>query len=420
MKALGSLVFCLLGINMFLWVMGASRQALPIGLVAQYGDIAGIRGLTIEGDVISERTWDSSFGYSFVISPAEQRATMHIFNHSQAWADFYWGLFDSYTRWGLPRLELTYLPMDGAQPVAVYGSGTVFFDASGNAVEQFVYHTYDEVFRVVPTIHRSLYNITTPCDQLFIYVGPGAYLVQQENFGIPLNHLVRPHLPTSASHLQLFNLEPIGDKYLAVPRAPDLFGTTAVYKIPRGFTGAAIPSPLFPITLARDKDEILGLLGLGESALLFIRRVSGLEITRIHPVTGENFTVFLPMEDGGFRQHFLCENFLVIHSTTNMLAIFDLQKEGLHLVGKFPVLQQYGQDVFPAIRDILVYNATIYMAYTIVKNPEIHLVNTKKIFVAEMDLQGQRISQAQVLTGVEDDLTPRYQRNLHTITLRRP
>ena len=438
MKTIGSLIFCVLAVAVFLWVATASRQKLPVGLVELYGDISGIRALTIEGDVASSWTWEGRYGYSFTISPERQFTRMYVFNNSRAFSEFFWRSHSFHhefqTRWRLPSLHLTYSPIDGARPVASYSTSSFFIDNAGNVVPQPEYRTYSEVFEVVPRINNSQHPITTRRNQLFIYAGADAYLVQHSHTSGSFDrHLVSPNLPASASGLRLFDVENIGDKYLAVPTGPGLFGITAVYAIHRPFNSTNT-SALFPITLERGKDEIIGLLGLTESVLLLISRAGGLEITRINPTTEENLTIFLPT-DARFHQHFLCENFLVLHGSTgtneNIIATFDLQNDDLNLMSVFPVLYQYQQlYVFSSIWDIIVNNDAIYVAYTITKESREHFTNTQKIFISEFDSNGQLIGQAQVLTGVEDDsfllwqphggIRPQYQRNLQSLNLRRP
>jgi len=443
-KLLGSLTFCILVIAIFCGVAAASRRNLPAGLLELYGDISGISALTIEGEVFS---WEGRYAYSFTIAPGRQRTRMRVINNSQTFNGFHQRRFlDLHARWSTSILRLAYLPIDDTQPVATYSVYSFFTDHTGNHMPMPEYRIYSEVFAVKPLFLFS-YPLHTPTyeHQLFRYVGPGAYISTWRNgFDRYLRwadwHIVHKVFPIPASFLHFFDTIHIGDSYFVVPIGQGLFGNTAVYTV--YMPGNLVPtvgclynnmveaSVLFPITIERGKDEIIGLLEWDESVLLFISRVNGLEVTRINPANGENRTIFVET-NARFEQHYLCDNYLILQGRNHhgtIIATFDLQNDDINVVNIFPIRHP---DIvtFTDIHDIIFYSGIVYIAHSIDLNPWSYLHPATRKHISAFNNDGQLIGHAQILSGVEDDnfwmlvgggWAQRYRRELQSLTLRGP
>jgi len=442
-KLLGSLTFCILVIAIFLGTAATSRRNLPAGLQELYGDISGIRALTIEGEVFS---WEGRYAYSFTIAPDRQRTRMHVINNSRTFDEFQQRRFQNMHReWRTSILHLAYLPIDDTQPIATYSAGSFFIDHAGNHIPRPEYRIYGEVFAVKPLFLFS-YPLYTPMHehQLFRYTGPGAYIStwrngRDQHFHWAEWHLVHENFPMPASFLHFFNAIHIGDRYLIVPTGPGLFGSTAVYAVymPRNlvptvgclYNNMVEASVLFPITIERGKDEIIGLLEWDESVLLFISRVGGIEITRLNPITGDSRTIFVET-NARFERHYLCENYLILYGSNhhgNIIAAFDLQNDDINVVSVFPI-RHSDTVVFPDVLDIILYNGVVYIAHAIDISPWPHWPSEKELFVSAFDSDGRLIGHAQVLSGVEDDnfwtrvgggWASQYRRELQSLVLRR-
>jgi len=444
MKILGSLIFCLIALAMFLSVAITSRQELPVGLVQLYGDISGISALTIEGEVFSR---NSQYGYTFTIAPDRQRTRVHVINNSRAFDAFNRRGFNDFNwRWHWSTVQYAYLPIDNAQPIATYSEGSFFIDHTGRHIPIPEYRIYGEVFEVIPLFLYS-HPLYTPTHnhQLFICAGPDAYITSpreehDQRFHPPFWQLIRLISPMHASNLRLFNEAHFGDKRLIVPTGAGLFGNTAVYAI--YMPGNLVPtvgclynnmveaSVLLPITIERGKDEIIGLLEWDESVLLFISRVNGLEVTRINPANGENRTIFVET-NARFEQHYLCENYLILQGRNHhgtIIATFDLQNDDINAVNIFPIRHP---DIvtFTDIHDIIFCSGIVYIAHSIDLNPWSYLHPATRKHISAFDNDGQLIGHAQILSGVEDDnfwmlvgggWAQRYRRELQSLTLRRP
>lgn len=444
MKILGSLIFCFVALALFLSVAVASRQELPIGLVELYGDISGISTLTIEGEVFSR---NGQYGYSFTIAPDRQRTRMHIINNSRAFDALNMrGFYDFNWRWRWSTMHYKYLPIDNAQPIAAYSDSSFFIDHTGGRIPIPEYRIYGEVFEVIPLFLFS-YSLYTPTHehQLFICAGPGAYITspreeREQHFHQTLWQLVRPVFPMRSSGLQFLDEAHFGDKRLIVPTGLGLFGNTAVYAVymPENilptigclYSNMIEASVLLPITLERGEDEIIGLLELEESALLVISRYNGYEVTRINPATGRSQTIFVET-NATFHRHYLCDNFLILHGFSSnhddIIAALDLRNNSISIVGVIPIAAFYDGDRHIEVRDIILSNGIVYVAYSTSQNPWNHIDFSTRTFISAFNNSGQLIGHAQVLNGVEDDafwiwaepdISQQYQRTLQSLTLR--
>ena len=439
MKLLCSLAFCICVMALFVTVTAASRRGLPTGLLGLYGDISGISALTIEGDVLS---WEGRYGYSFTIAPGGQQTRMRVFNNSRAFDEFAWRPFgDWHWRLLISHLWLTYLPVCDTQPVAAYSANASFVDLAGRQTPVPEYRIYSEVFAVVPMIDWffPLYPPTHE-HRLFMYAGPGAYIASYNPHLYYTDwRLVHDGHISHASGLQFFSRLNYRGKQIVVPTGPGLFGSTAVYAV---YVPELIvlteysqfpmleKNVLFPITLERGEDEIIGMLELSNSILLFISRAGGLEVTRIHPTTGETRTVFL-QTDATFTQHFLCENFLILRgfgdNHESIIAAFDLQNNGINIAGAFPITREFDATVFTNVQDAVLSDGIIYVAYTISRSPWEHSDPRTESFISAFDGSGRLIGRAQALTGVEEDAfwtwaghgrTQRYNRTMQSLKIR--
>lgn len=445
MKILGSLIFCFIALALFLSVTAMSRHTLPAGLEELHGDITGIHSLIIEGEVFS---WEGRYAYSFTIAPGRQRTRMHVFNNSRTLDEFRQRRFhDLHREWRTSVLRLAYLPLDDTQPITTYSDRSFFIDHTGRHIPISEYRIYGEIFAVKPLFLFS-YPLYTPMHEhrLFMYAGPDSYIYTWRNdynrhFQWTDWHLVRDGFLMPASSLNFFNAIQIGDRYLIVPTGTGLFGSTAVYAV--YMPGNLVPtvgclynnmveaSVLFPITIERDKDEVIGLLEWDKSVLLFISRANGLEVTRINPENGENRTIFVET-DAFFNQHFLCENYLVLHGRRRngigeAIAVFDLQNDDINVVSVFNIRPSDEVGLLE-VHDIILYNGVVYIAHIATPTSWPQWPSETKTFISAFDNDGKLIGRAQVLSGVEDDTfwtrvgggwAQRYRRELQSLTFRR-
>ena len=448
MKIFGSLIFCLITLALFLSVAAASRQELPIGLVELYGDISGIRELTIEGSVFN---WEGQYGYTFTIAPDRQDARMHVFNNSRAFNDFHmrhfwphmWHWFGGNFDLSLQLFEYTTLVIEDSEI-------RYAIDASGQQIPMQEHRTRGGIYAATPMFFLYPLYIPNYESQLFVNVPPSvnwswssdnqAGGAVQAGGGVQVDEAY--HVPRMSS-LHIPNEATIGDYHLFVPNRTGLFGRTSVYAvyIPSGIVPMAQPygewpaavyaTALFTIYLERSQDEIIGLLEHGDSTLLLVSRPDGLEITRINPSTEENYTIFA-QTDARFHRHYLGDSFLVLHGFSNdddIVAVFDLQNKGLNLLGIFPIATFSDGDIRIEVRDIILSNGVVYVAYSTSQNPWDHFDLSTRAFISAFDNNGRLIGRAQILSGVEDDafwvwaapgISQRYNRMLQFLTLRGP
>ena len=448
-KIVVSLAVSVLVLIAFISATVASRRGLPIGLVDIYGDTYGIRRLTIQGEVISR---DSYYGYTFHISPDGDVSRIHVFNNSRDFTNFFRMPWPFSPVWGMFSFETAYVPVKPYELVAT--ESVIFFTTGlgGNHIVQTEYRVYGEYFAVESRLHsRRLYVPQSGTEhKLFVDAGPDGYifsLLQCYSLGFtPGFHRQR------AWGLRLHDQLAIGDTLLFVPNDPGLFGQTTVYAVhaPGGiipmtqdyFCAESVPmffvvaEALFPITLERGEDEIIGLIELPEdSFLLLVKRTGGFELTRISLLTGEIQTVFVE-SSAVFHNVYLKEGSFVLHGSEaggfyGIVAAFDLRENGLILSGIFPVRlweqPGYGPDAFVQIHDILLKEDVVYIAYSIDKHPWSFSTPNVEAFISALDTQGQLIGRSQVLNGVEDDAywiwgttgaMQRYHRRLQAVSIR--
>jgi len=424
MKIITSLIFCTIAFIIFLAVATASRSKLPTGLRDLYGDTSGIRQLNIQGEVIS---WEGRYGYSFNISPNGDTTRVRVFRNTQSVNNFLWWPFPSL--WWMFTFGVSYLPVEPSEPVVSDSEHGWFIDSVGNRANILEYRFYGEVFVVEPNWHsHRLYlpsNKLAADARLYIDIGQGGFIFSHHN-DINFTQFRSDTFLQSASSIRLPNQLRIDNIDLFVPSGPGLFGQTAVYTVyapgwgypvvhglPDG-NSKVVARELFPISLERGKDEILGLIELENDFLLLILRANGHEIIRIHPLTGESQTVFVESEMR-LRDSFLQEDSLVLRGFSDIvnthaeIAVIDLREGGLKLAGHFPVMLIAEESVLenesPSvdIRDILLKEGVVYIAYMVTRFPGGGVFNTDETFISAFDIQGRLIGRSQVLNGVEDD-----------------
>jgi len=423
-KIIASMAFCVIAIVMFVATATISRRVLPVGLLHVYGDTSGIHNLSIIGSVSS---WGGDYAYTFNISPEGASTNMMIFRNANDFRNFervyttwwmspFWNFHDYWRR-------IMFAPVGPYEITQSLSQHSFTRAPGGEFVPMVEYRVYGEIFRVIPLYSSAkLYVPDGTVDGLYIDFGPDGFIRGHSPEDSLMHFSAGATLPRSPgfelpSELRLTNTN------IFVPTGPGLFGQTAVYAVrwseespfsihrypyDENVVNAEI---LFPIQLEKGVDEIIGLLQhSANDALLFIRRATGLEITRICTQSGEARTVLVEGHGTGNSVAFdvfqLQEDSLVLRGS-NAVAIIDLRNGGLAVTGEFIANLGFGmheETITSNVHDMLYKDGVFYIAYTAASHPwgELPIVGSS-LFISAFDATGQIIGRSQVLSGAEDD-----------------
>jgi hypothetical protein len=429
-----SLTFVMVTAIVFIFTVNTSRLDIPVGLVDLYGDTSGIRQLTIEGTVIS---WESSYAYTFRVSPNETTTEMHVFSNRNDLAPFLWPFSAPLNLWN-PLFHTVYVPV---LPYEIVQRDShrmaVLVNPDGTHTYMPEYRIYGDIFAVEMYMFEHPIVIRNGEHRLYIEAGDGGYLYAfQEN--TPLSqfmlHQAGANLWGSQSRHNVWALTgslTMGDLRIFVPTGEGLFGETAVFAVhtPGGHLFINDENPvtadvLIPVSLERGS-EILGLIEIHDGFLLLIQRGMVLEITRYNIDTQQ--TVIAEIEGlVNFHRLFLHKNSVILDGSRfthngweNVTVALELSNDGGFTVTgplSFPVgdKTETGPLTIPIgdnvtlievanIRDALIRDGIIYFAYTMEQNPFHFPLAHTATFVSAFDTQGRLTGRVQVLNGVEED-----------------